>query len=156
MTQAKVSREISNRNEAEALLGRIGDAMVALVNVFEEETRLVKAGKLKAATDLTPHKTELASNYLIEIETLKRNAPYLSKTVPSQIDELRKAHAAFRDILALNLKVVATAQSVAESVVRGATEDATKRMSPTGYGANGRMQGQPKTAQRPVVVSKSS
>jgi hypothetical protein len=156
MSQAKVSQQITNLNEAESLLGRIGDAMVALVNVFEEETRLVKAGKLKAASDLTPQKTELASNYLLEIETLKRNAPYLSRTVPSQVEELRKAHAAFRDILALNLKVVATAQSVAESIVRGATEDATKRVSPTGYGANGKMQGQPKTAHRPVVVSRSS
>ena len=157
MTQAKkVSQTITNLHDAEALLGRIGDAMVALVNAFEEETRLVKAGKLKAASDLTPHKTALASDYLLEIETLKKNAPYLSKTVPSQIDELRKAHAAFRDILALNLKVVATAQSVAESVVRGATEDATRRVSPTGYGANGRMQGQPKTAHRPVMVSRSS
>lgn len=157
MTQAKrVSQQISNLSEAEALLGRIGDAMVALVNVFEEETRLVKAGKLKAATDLTPKKTELASDYLLEIETLKRNAPYLSKTVPSQIDELRKAHAAFKDILSLNLKVVSTAQSVAESIVRGATEDATNRASPTGYGANGKIQAQSKTAHRPVMVSRSS
>ncbi len=157
MTAAKkVSQQISNLNDAEALLGRIGDAMVALVNVFEEETRLVKLGKLNAAAQLTPHKTELASNYLLEIETLKKNAPYLGKTVPSQIDELRKAHSAFRDILALNLKVVATAQSVAESIVRGATEDATKRVSPTGYGANGKIQGQSKTAHRPVVVSRSS
>lgn len=156
MSQAKVSQQISSKNDAEALLGRIGDAMVALVNVFEEETRLVKAGKLRAASDLTPHKTELASNYLIEIETLKKNAPYLSKAVPSQIEELRKAHAAFKDILTLNLKVVSTAQSVAESIVRGATEDATKRASPTGYGANGKMQGQSRTAHRPVVISRSS
>ncbi len=155
-TAKRVSHDVTSLHEAEALLGRIGDAMVALVNVFEEETRLVKSGKLNAAADLTPHKTELASNYLLEIETLKRNAPYLSKTVPSQIDELRKAHAAFRDILALNLKVVATAQSVAESIVRGASEDATRRVSPTGYGQNGRMQAQAKVAHRPVMVSKSS
>src|SRR3990170_3150486 len=98
---AKMPRQITTRPEAESLLARIGDAMVALVQVFEQETRLVRAGKLSAASALTPEKTELAADYLREIETMKANAPYLRHAVPSQIEELRRAHEAFRDILAL-------------------------------------------------------
>jgi len=153
-TALKTPREIASRDEAEILLARIGDLMVALVKVFEDETRLIKAGKLAAATQLTPEKTELAAHYLREIEILKANAPYISRTVPSLIDELRRAHAAFRDILALNLRVVATAQSVAESVVRGAAEEAARRVAPKRYSADGRAGARP--ASRPVIVSRSS
>jgi hypothetical protein len=153
-TALKTTHEITSRVEAEILLARIGDSMVALVKVFEDETRLVKAGKLSAASQLTPEKTELASQYLREIEILKANAPYISRTMPNLIDELRRAHAAFRDILALNLKVVATAQSVAESVVRGAAEEATRRTAPKRYSADGGAGARP--ASRPVIVSRSS
>lgn len=151
---AKMARQITTRPEAESLLARIGDAMVALVQVFEQETRLVKAGKLSAATALTPEKTQLAADYLREIEIMKANAPYLRHIVPGQIEELRRAHAAFRDILALNLKVVATAQSVAEGIVRGAAEEATRRTAPKGYSADGRMA--KKAPGRPVILSRSS
>ncbi len=153
-TATKAPHQISSRNEAETLLARIGDAMVALVKVFEEETRLIKAGKLSAAAELTPEKTELASRYLREIEVLKSNAPFISRTSPALIDELRKAHAAFRDILGLNLRVVATAQSVAEGVLRGAAEEAARRAAPKRYSADGRLAERP--ASRPVVVSRSS
>jgi hypothetical protein len=145
---------IATPHEAEALLSQIGDSMVALVKIFEEETALVKAGKLRDAAALIEEKTALASQYLREIETMKANAAYIGHAVPSLIDELRRAHAAFRDILQLNLRVVATAQSVAEGIMRGAADQARRREQPGGYGANGRMSAAP--ASRPVVLSKSS
>jgi hypothetical protein len=146
--------QIATIAEAESLLARIGDAMVALVQVFEQETRLVKAGRLSEAATLTPEKTELATDYLREIEIMKANAAYLGHAVPSQIEELRRAHEAFRGILALNLKVVATAQSVAEGIVRGAAEEATLRTAPKRYSADGRMA--QKAPARPVVLNRSS
>ena len=154
MSAQPVRTQITTQHDAEALLTRIGDSMVALVKIFEEETTLVKAGRLKDASALTEEKAALASQYLREIEILKANAPYIGRVMPALIDELRKAHAAFRDILALNLRVVATAQSVAESVMRGAANEAARRAAPKGYSADGRMA--TKVASRPVVISRSS
>jgi hypothetical protein len=154
MSIQPVRAEITTPSEAEALIGRIGDAMVALVKVFEEESRLIKAGRLGEAATLTPEKTELASRYLREIEHFKANGPYIGEAVPALLDELRRAHAAFRDILSVNLRITATAQSVAESIVRGAAEEAGRRAGPQSYSADGRSATRP--VSRPVMVSRSS
>ena len=155
MSTAKpVSTQITTHHDAEALLTRIGDSMVALVKIFEEETSLVKAGRLNEAASLTEEKAALASQYLREIEILKANGDFIGRAVPSLIEELRKAHAAFRDILAVNLRVVATAQSVAEGIMRGAASQAAARVAPKGYSADGRINA--KAPMRPVVLSRSS
>ena len=155
MNAARPARHrIATPDEAEALLSQIGDSMVALVKIFQEETRLMKAGRLREASELTAEKTELASRYLREIEILKANAPFISEAMPALVDELRRAHAAFRDLLSQNLRVVATAQSVAEGIMRGAAGEASRREAPKGYSADGRMNAKP--AARPVMLSRSS
>jgi hypothetical protein len=68
---------------------------------------------------------------------------------------LRAAHDSFREILTRNLRVIATAQSVAEGLIRGAAEEASRRENPRGYHANGRTT-PAKAATRPVMVSRSS
>jgi hypothetical protein len=148
-------KPISTRDQAETLLSRIGETMVALVQVFEDETRLVRAGKLSAAADLVSEKTNLAARYLREFEAVKANARFIRDQVPELVEEMRRAHASFRDILSRNLRTVATAQSVAEGIVRGAAEEASRRASPHGYRADGRT-ASPKTANRPVMISRKS
>jgi hypothetical protein len=114
----------------------------------------VKAGRLREAGALVGEKTALASEYLREIETMKANAAFIGGELPELVEELRRAHAAFRDILALNLRVVATAQSVAEGIMRGAADRAVRRDAPGGDGARGRMTSKP--LPRPGVLSRSS
>jgi hypothetical protein len=145
---------ISTRDEAEVLLSRIGETMVALVQVFEDETRLVRAGKLSAAAGLVSEKTNLAARYLREFETVTTNARFLRDQVPELVEEMRRAHASFRDILSRNLRMVATAQSAAEGIVRGAAEEASRRASPHGYRADSRL-APAKTTSRPVIISRS-
>ena len=151
----RISQAIKNRDEAEMLLRRIGDSMVRLVQIFEKETKLVEAGQIARAAQLTQEKTDLAAIYLREIELLKSNAGFIGQTVPVLVDELRRAHQTFREILTHNLRVVATAQSVAEGIMRGASEEAARKSSPQGYGANGRA-ATPAKGGRPVVVSRAS
>jgi flagellar biosynthesis/type III secretory pathway chaperone len=151
----RISQAIKSRDEAEMLLRRIGDSMVRLVQIFEKETKLVEAGKIASAAQLTQEKTDLAATYLREIELLKSNAGFVGQTVPVLVDELRRAHQTFREILSHNLRVVATAQSVAEGIMRGASEEAARKASPQGYGANGKV-ATPARGGRPVMVSRAS
>ena len=151
----RISQAIKSRDEAEMLLRRIGDSMVRLVQIFEKETKLVEAGKIASAAQLTQEKTDLAATYLREIELLKSNAGFVGQTVPVLMDELRRAHQTFREILSHNLRVVATAQSVAEGIMRGASEEAARKASPQGYGANGKV-ATPARGSRPVMVSRAS
>lgn len=146
---------IASKTSAEALLNHIGETMVALVQVFEDETRLVRAGKLAAAAELMPEKTNLASLYVRDIETMKLNAQYIKETLPELVEEMRAAHDSFREILTRNLQVIATAQSVAEGLIRGAADEASRRHDPRGYHANGRT-APAKAVTRPVMVSRSS
>ena len=145
---------ISTRDKAETLLSRIGETMVALVQVFEDETRLMRAGKLSAAADLVSEKTNLAARYLREFESVKTNARFIRGQVPELVEEMRRAHTSFRDILSRNLRTVATAQSVAEGVVRGAAEEASRRASSHGYRTHGRS-APAETANRSVMISRS-
>ena len=135
----RISQAIKSRDDAETLLRRIGDCMVQLVQIFEKETKLVEAGKLASAAELTQQKTDLAAAYLREIELLKGNAGFIGQTVPVLVDELRRAHQTFREILSHNLRVVATAQSVAEGIMRGASEEAARKSGPQSYGSNGKV-----------------
>ncbi len=146
---------IASKPAAEALLNHIGETMVALVQVFEDETRLVRSGKLNAAAELAPEKTNLASIYIRDIETVKQNAGYIKATLPELVEEMRLAHDSFREILNRNLRTVQTAQSVAEGLIRGAAEEASRRNDPRGYHANGRNT-PARAATRPVMVSRSS
>jgi len=157
MTAEPISKmkPIANAIEAEELLTQIGETMVALVQVFEDETRLVRAGKLAAASELTPEKTSLAARYVRDIEYVKANSKFICETIPDLVEEMRRAHASFRDILSRNLQVIATAQSVAEGIIRGAAEEANRRANPRGYHADGRT-APLKVGNRPVVVSRSS
>jgi hypothetical protein len=152
---ASKSAPIANKASAEALLNHIGETMVALVQVFEDETRLVRAGKLTAAAELAPEKTSLAAVYVRDIESMKANAHFIKETLPELVEEMRAAHSSFREILTRNLRVVATAQSVAEGLIRGAAEEASRRDNPRGYHANGRTS-PARTVARPVMVSRSS
>jgi hypothetical protein len=157
MTAQPASKQppIASKAAAEALLNHIGETMVALVQVFEDETRLVRAGKLNAAAELAPEKTNLASVYVRDIELMKMNAHFIKETLPELVEEMRAAHDSFREILNRNLKVVATAQSVAEGLIRGAAAEASRRENPDGYHANGRT-APVRGSVRPVMVSRSS
>lgn len=150
----RITQAIRNRDDAEMLLRRIGDSMVKLVQIFEQETKLVEAGQIASAAELTKRKTDVAAVYLREIELLKSNSGFIGQTVPVLVDELRRAHETFREILSHNLRVVATAQSVAESILRGAADETNRRAGPQAYGANGKAA--PAQATHPVVVSRAS
>jgi hypothetical protein len=151
----RIAQAIRNRDEAEMLLRRIGDSMVKLVQIFEQETKLIEAGQVSSAAKLTQEKADLAAIYLREIELLKSNSGFIGQTVPVLVDELRRAHQTFREILTHNLRVVATAQSVAEGIMRGASEEAARKSQPQGYGANGKSAA-PGKGGRPVMVSRAS
>lgn len=146
---------IDNKADAESLLTHIGETMVALVQVFEDETRLIRAGKLTAAAGLAGEKSNLAALYLRDIEYVKANTKFICDSLPELVDEMRLAHASFREILGRNLRVVATAQSVAEGIIRGAAEEAERHANPRGYHADGRSVQAQRTS-RPVMISRSS
>ena len=69
------AKPIESAAEAENLVRHLLAAMDALVATVEQETALVRAGKLKEAVALEANKTELARLYAADTAQVKANIP---------------------------------------------------------------------------------
>jgi hypothetical protein len=146
---------IQTATEAENLIRHLLIAMDALVATVEQETALVRAGKLKDAGALEAAKTELARAYVADTAQVKANLPVLKKQVPDLLAALRKQHDVFNALLQINLTVLATAHAVSEGLIRGAHAEVARKNAPQTYGNSGRAVVPPRNAAVPVSVSRS-
>jgi len=149
------AKPIESVAEAENLVRHLLAAMDALVATVEQETALVRAGKLKDAVALEANKTELARLYAADTAQVKSNLPALSKHVPDMLASLRKHHDTFNALLQINLTVLATAHAVSEGLIRGAHTEVARKNAPQVYGNSGRHTAPPKSAATPISVSRT-
>jgi hypothetical protein len=135
-----------------ANLERIMDSLLATV---EQETALVRGGKISEAANLEEGKSELAGRYLAETERLKASKDFVGRCLPEALAALRRRHDNFHAILQMNLTVLATAHAVSEGIVRGVSDEINRTQVPQTYGATGRaMVSKPKNRQ-PMALSRS-
>jgi hypothetical protein len=147
-------RPVASQGEAEALIRHLLDVMDALLGTVEEETELVRAGKLIEAAKLEPTKAELSRMYVADTTRIKASQGYLARTTPEMVDDLRKRHDEFRALLQMNLTVLATAHAVSESIMRGVSNELARKATPQAYGATGRATAPPVSSQQPLTVSR--
>ena len=156
MNNAKPAPQpIQTAAEAENLVRHLLAAMDALVATVEQETTLVRAGKLKDAVALETTKSELARRYMTDTAQVKANLPVLSKQVPDLLAALRRQHDTFNALLQINLTVLATAHAVSEGLIRGAHGEVARKNAPQTYGNSGRHSAPPKSAATPISVSRT-
>jgi hypothetical protein len=146
---------IQSATEAENLVRHLLTAMDALLATVEQETTLVRAGKLKDALALEAAKAELARTYMSDTAQVKANLPVLKKQVPDLLAALRKQHDTFNALLQINMTVLATAHAVSEGLIRGAHAEVARKNAPQTYGNSGRAVAPSKSAAVPVSVSRS-
>ena len=145
ITQADVRR----------LAAELVDVMDALLKVVEQETELVRAGKIADAMALDVRKTELSRHYVGIVSTLKANRDYLKSTSPDLLATLHRHHDVFRAMLQMNLTVLATAHAVSEGIVRGVNAEMQRRNIPQTYTANGQRAAPSPRHFTPLAVSRS-
>jgi len=146
---------IQSRAEAENLVRHLLAAMDALVATVEQETTLVRSGKLKEAVALEATKSELARLYAADTAQVKANLPVLSKQIPDLLATLRQHHDTFNALLQINLTVLATAHAVSEGLIRGAHGEVARKNAPQTYGQSGRPTALSRSAATPVSVSRT-
>jgi len=147
--------KIESTAEAENLVRHLLAAMDALIATLEEETALVRAGRLKDATALEATKNELARIYVGDAAQVKANLPALSRLVPELVAVMHKQHDTFNALLRINLTVLATAHAVSEGLIRGAVAEVARKNAPQTYGMSGRPTAPPRGAAPPVSVSRT-
>ena len=141
--------------EAETFVAEVGGVLERLSAIIGEETRLVRAAKVLAATELEPQKAELSREYVLALEILRANAMIVGRYAPVGIDQLRRRNEAFQRELQVNMAVLSTVKSVSETLVRGVAEDVATKNTPKTYGSYGRMAAPHRTAAAPVSLSRS-
>ena len=145
------STPVAARKLAEDLM----NVMSTLLDVIEQETELVRAGKVRDALKLEAHKTELSRRYLSTVEQLKAAQKYLSQAAPELLTALRRHHDTFRAMLQINLTVLATAHAVSEGIVRGVNTEIQRRNIPNTYTATGQRATPGPRHITPLAVSRS-
>jgi hypothetical protein len=146
---------ISSSGEAQHAIENLGRIMDSLLAMVEEETALVRTGKIAQAARLETAKSELASRYLTETQRLKASRAFVQRTLPEAIDGLRRRHDAFHAVLQMNLTVLATAHAVSEGIVRGVSDEINRTQVPQTYGSSGRATiARPKNRQ-PMAISRT-
>ena len=146
---------IHSTAEAENLIRHLLTAMDALVATVEQETSLVRAGKLKDALALEATKAELARTYVSDTAQVKANLPVLKQQVPDLLAALRKQHDTFNALLQINLTVLATAHAVSEGLIRGAHAEVARKNAPQTYGQSGRATAPSRNVATPISVSRT-
>jgi hypothetical protein len=144
---------IGSPAEAQDLAAHFIQVMDDLVDVVEEETRLVRSGKARAAAALAQRKSELSQRYLTDATRVRAGRGYLRRHLPELLSNLQERHERFRALLQINLTVLATAHAVAEGLVRGVSGGLARKSSPQTYTSNGRNAAPPNTVP-PMAVSR--
>lgn len=145
---------VTSISEAHDLISHFSEVMDTLLGFIEEETRLVREGRLGEIARLESNKSELARLYVADTERLKASKPFLTSTLPDLLKALRERHDNFRALLQINLTVLATAHAVSESIMRGVSEDVARQAAPQVYGASGRASAPSPRQAMPLTVSR--
>jgi hypothetical protein len=140
--------------EAHELVTHFSEVMDLLLGFIEEETKLVRDGKISEVARLEAKKSHLAQLYVADTERLKASKPYLNDVLPDLFKALHERHDNFRALLQINLTVLATAHAVSEGIMRGVSEEISKKSAPQVYGASGRASGPDPRRAQPLTMSR--
>lgn len=126
-----------------------------LVSILNEETVLLRAGRVREAGELTAEKTRLAQDYMGFARSVQRELPRLRAEAPAMVEALKVRHEQFATQMAENLRVIATARAVTEELLTDVANAMSARARPKTYGASGTMSGQPPVAAAGVSINRA-
>lgn len=124
---------------AAELCNRAMGALDQLVTIMNQETTLLRAGRLKDASVLTGEKTALAQDYVGLVRSIQRQTARLLKEAPDSVRALRAGHERLATQMAENLKALSTAKNVTEDILTDVAQAVGQKNQTRTYGATGQM-----------------
>ncbi len=140
---------------ARELISRVETTLNALVAIMNEETTLLRAGRLKDASLLTGDKTRLAQDYVGLSRSVQRQLFRLREEAPADLKRLQSGHERLATQMAENLRGIATAKDVTESVLTDVAETMGAQNRTRTYGATGNMQSTAGAHARGIAVNRA-
>jgi hypothetical protein len=137
------------------LCARAEIALIALVDVMNQETTLLRAGRHRQAVTLTADKARLAQDYVVLARSVQRQAPRLKTEAPAMVDRLRNGHEKLATQMAENLRVLATARTVTEDLMTDVARMVGQQDQARTYGKGGAIATDPAASARGIAVNRS-
>lgn len=154
-TMNSQARAITTAAEAWDVINQLDAIIAALEDIIAQEEVLVRAGRLVEVARIAPRKDELARRYLADTQRLKGALPRLHGELGPRLDAVKARHGDFRARLQLNITVLATAHAVSEGIIRGLSQELSRKATPQVYGASGRTLAARPNHAAPLAVSRS-
>ena len=126
-------------------------ALRELVDIMNEETTLLRRGKLDEAGEVAAKKAEVAQTYVGLARAIQANVEDLRESAPQLLEKLQNGHAALATQMAENLRVLATAKALSEDILNSVASHMGQTGQTAAYGATG--QGAPAAAENMKGVS---
>lgn len=104
---------------------------------MNNETTLLRAGRLLEASELAAPKAVLAQKYVGLARAIQHNAETLKQTAPHLLVALQKHQSALATQMAENMRVLATAKTLSEEIVGEVAAKLGQAQKPSTYGGNG-------------------
>jgi hypothetical protein len=145
----------NNAATAEQTIDTMTGLIARLRGLVEQETVLVRAGRLREAAALGSTKATLAGELAAGGERIKANAQFIFKSAPERCASLKTAQQELGAVLQKNMIVLATAHAVSEGIVRRLSSDLTRKATPQIYGATGRTVAPNPRNGRPLAISRT-
>src|SRR5438094_139223 len=139
---------VKSAAEADALVVQLMGLIAELADMLQQETEHVRAGRVSAASAFAKPKSDLSRRYVAG--TLRLKASKLQLVAADRRAALQERHEALRTLLKTNMTVLATAHAVSEGIVRGVSNEITRRSLPHTYGASGRTNAPSRAAAAPI------
>jgi hypothetical protein len=105
------------RAAAQELCTAVESRMDELIKLVEEETELVRDGKLFALKEVEEEKTRVAQEFVKGLEAVRRIRSSLEHYAPDTVYRLRRHHSEFRSMLQLSLAALAAAKEASNDIL---------------------------------------
>ena len=122
---------------AAELCGRAEATLQSLVEIMNEETTLLRAGRFRQAGALSADKTQLAQDYVGFARSIQRQLERLQRDAPQELRRLQQGHERLATQMAENLRVIATARDVTEELLSDVAKTVGMQNRTRTYGASG-------------------
>lgn len=155
MSNAAQRLAVIDEMPAVELCRRAMDTLEALVTIMNQETTLLRAGRLKEASTLTGDKTALAQDYVGFVRSIQRQTSRLLKEAPEDVRQLRAGHERLATQMAENLKVLATARNLTDSMLTDVANAVGQKSRAKTYGADGEFTQDAKGGARGIAVNRA-
>jgi flagellar biosynthesis/type III secretory pathway chaperone len=140
---------------AEELCSQAETSLQALVTIMNEETTLLRAGRFRDAAGLTAQKTQLAQDYVVYARSVQRQTERLSAEAPNSLDRLHRNHDSLATQMAENLRVIATAKTLAEDILVDVADTVGAKDRTRTYNRNGEVKMPRAASARGIAVNRA-